>query len=323
MFKMPPKTINAITLILVSFVTIIYTGCNSASSSNGKKELISFKSFNGISYSEVARRQLNGLSFNEYGYQLEPQWKLQFVSDDSVSIYSPTKKQFINFPLTRGYDSVFNAARSWLKIKKMSKDSIVMEILKARGDSIDISGAKVYMLFYADNYVKNVLHTDTATLRHPSRKDTLFVKSLVVKANKNITKAFAARQPVQLISKSPLVTIKQWHTKPDIMNNFDSSDDYLDPTFDITINKAYQDFNYSFSVYVDNKGQMYYRIPLIDFMGDKDAKQSYISISQSIMNSYLKYYLKVMPGTTLGMPHASVISVHVEGKVAAPSIAKN
>jgi hypothetical protein len=315
----PIKCLSAVLLLIGS---LINTGCNNASSKSNKKELISFKPFNGISYSEVARRQKNGLSFNEYGYQLEPQWKLQFVSDDSVSVFSPTKNHFINFPLTRGYDSVFNAARSWLKIKQMTKDSIIMEILQAKGDSIDISGSKVYMLFYADNYVKNVLHTDTATLRHPSRKDTLFVKSLVVKANQNITKAFAARQPVQLISKSPLVTVKQWHTKPDIMNNFDSSDDYLDPTFDITINKAYQDFYYSFSVYVDNKGQMDYRIPLIDFMGDKDAKQSYISTSRSIMNSYLKYYLQTISGSTLGFMHASTISLHVRGKTTAPEADK-
>src|SRR5689334_22337594 len=130
MFKITRKTINALTLIILGIVTLIYTGCNSsANSGNSKKELISFKAFNGINYSEVARRQKNGLSFNEYGYQLEPQWKMKFVSDDSVSIFSPTKNQFINFPLTRGYDSVFNAARSWLKIKKITKDSIIMEIL--------------------------------------------------------------------------------------------------------------------------------------------------------------------------------------------------
>jgi hypothetical protein len=301
-------------LLLVT--VIAYSGCKDLGRAK-EKHLISFKEFNGIDYSEVARRQKNGLSFNEYGYQLEPQWKMKFVSDDSVSIFSPTKNTFINFPLTRGYDSIFNAARSWLKIKKMSKDSIVMEILQAKGDSIDINGSKVYMLFYADSYVKNVLHTDTSILRHPSRKDTLFVKGLAAKANSNIAKAFSARQPVQLISKSPLVSVKQWHTKPDIMNKFDASDDYLDPTFDIIINKAYQDFYYSFSVYVDSKGQMFYRIPLIDFMGNEDTKQAYIRVSQSIMKSYLQYYLKVVPGSTLGFVHASTVSVHVEGRTAA------
>ena len=299
-------------LLLIAVIT--YSGCKDPRAK--EKHLVTFSAYNGINYSEVARRQKNGLSFNEYGYQLEPQWKLKFVSDDSVSVFSPTKNTFINFPLTRGYDSIFNAARSWLKIKKMSKDSIVMEILQAKGDSIDINGSKVYMLFYADNYVKNVLHTDTSILRRPSRKDTLFVKGLVAKANSNIAKAFSARQPVQLISKSSQITVKQKVTKPDINNNFDSSDDYLDPNFDITINKAYKDFYYSFEICVDDKGQMHYVRPLIGF-SDKDFKDTYIRLSQGIMSSYLQYYFKVVPGSTLGFAHASTISVHVEGRMAA------
>ena len=302
--------------VLLLITVITYSGCKDPGRAK-EKQLISFKEFNGIDYSEVARRQKNGLSFNEYGYQLEPQWKMKFVSDDSVSIFSPTKNTFINFPLTRGYDSIFNAARSWLKIKKMSKDSIVMEILQAKGDSIDINGSKVYMLFYADNYVKNVLHTDTSILRHPSRKDTLFVKGLAAKANSNIAKAFSARQPVQLISRSSQITVKQKITPPDITNNFDPSDDYLDPNFDITINKAYKDFYYSFEVCVDDKGQMHYVKPLIDFSMSDDFKDTYIRLSQGIMKSYLQYYLKIVPGSTLGFAHASTISVHVEGRTAA------
>jgi len=306
--------IKYLSAVLLLITVITYSGCKDPRAK--EKHLISFSAYNGINYSEVARRQKNGLSFNEYGYQLEPQWKLKFVSDDSVSVFSPTKNTFINFPLTRGYDSIFNAARSWLKIKKMSKDSIVMEILQAKGDSIDINGSKVYMLFYADNYVKNVLHTDTSILRHPSRKDTLFVKGLVAKANSNIAKAFSARQPVQLISKSSQITVKQKVTKPDITNNFDSSDDYLDPNFDITINKAYKDFYYSFEVCVDDKGQMHYVRPLIGF-SDKDFKDTYIRLSQGIMSSYLQYYFKVVPGSTLGFAHASTISIHVEGRTGA------
>ena len=307
--------IKYLSAALLLIIVITHSGCKDPGKAKEKK-LISFKEFNGIDYSEVARRQKNGLSFNEYGYQLEPQWKMKFVSDDSVSIFSPTKNTFINFPLTRGYDSIFNAARSWLKIKKMSKDSIVMEILQAKGDSIDINGSKVYMLFYADNYVKNVLHTDTSILRHPSRKDTLFVKGLAAKANQNIAKAFSARQPVQLISRSSQITVKQKITPPDITNNFDSSDDYLDPNFDITVNKAYKDFYYSFEVCVDDKGQMHYVRPLIAF-SDKDFKDTYIRLSQGIMKSYLQYYLKIVPGSTLGFAHASTISVHVEGRTAA------
>ncbi len=303
---------------LLILFSMIHAGCNGPGSSKGKKELISFRAYNGINYSEVARRQKNGLSFNEYGYQLEPQWKLKFVSDDSVSIYSPTKKAFINFFLTRGYDSIFNAARSWLKVKKITKDSIIMEIIKAQGDSLDISGSKVYMLFYADNYTKNVLHSDTATIRRPSRKDSLFIHSLVTKANADYRKAFAARQPVQLISKSPQVKVVYQTTKPSIENNFDTSDDYLDPTFYITINKAYSDFYYSFTVYVDEHGNMHYGAPLIQLgLSGPGYESGYIRMSTGVMDSYLKYYLNVIPGSTLGMTHSSMISVHVEGKTEA------
>ncbi|MEN0055302.1 MAG: hypothetical protein AAGC65_16625 [Mucilaginibacter sp.] len=323
MFTTIRKTIKASIFILLGVITIIYTSCNSASSNSNKhnKELISFKSIQGIGYTEVQRLQRNGLAINEYGYQLEPQWQINFVSDDSASVYSPIKKRFLNFPLTRGSDSIFNAARAWLKVKKMNKDSLILEILKAKNDSIEVNGSKVYMTFYADDYIKNVLHSDTGILRRPSRRDTLFVKGIVAKANKDITKAFAARQVVTFQSRSPQVSVNQERTVPNELNNFDTADDYLGPTFDITINKAYKEFYYSFSVCVDDKGQMHYVKPLIGFT-EEDYKQSYIRLSKQIMETYLKYYLNVKPGTTLSMPHASVISLHVEGKVAAAETAK-
>jgi hypothetical protein len=303
-----------LTLLLINATIIV--GCNNNPrivKHNGEKDLISFKSIEGISYTEVNRRQKNGLSFNEYGYQLEPQWKINFVSDDSVSIYSLNKKRFFNFPLSRGYDSVFNTIRTWLKVKKMSKDSLVLEMLKAQNDTVDIAGAGVYMTFYADNYVKNVLRSDTTILRRVSRKDSLFIKSLVIKANTDIKKAFAARQPVAFISKSPSIKVEKWKKEGDLLNNFDTSDDYFDPTYNITINKAHTNFYYSFSVYVDDKGQMHYGEPLIAFL-DEGFRKNYVHLSQSVMNSYLKYYLQVIPGKTLNIPHTSLINIHVEGK---------
>lgn len=316
MLSINKKTLKLVGFTLLTAISIIQTGCGG--SNKGKKQLIDFKPYNGINYSEVSRRQKNGLSFNEYGYQLEPQWKMKFVSDDSVSIYSPTKKAFINFPLTRGYDSIFNAARSWLKVQKISKDSLVLEIIKQKGDSLDIKGTKVYMRFFADNYVKNVLHSDTSILRHPSRQDTLYIQSLAVKANRDYKKAFSARQPVELISKSPQVKVTRRTTKPEIENNFDPSDDYLDPTYDIVINKAYKDFYYSFTMYVDDKGGMYYGIPLIDLgLSGPEFEQAYSRVASGIMDSYFKFYLTVKPGSTLGIVHSSMISVHVEGKTAA------
>jgi len=305
------KVIKFSTLLFFILSSLIYAGCRRAGIQQ-KRELISFRSLNGIDYTEVRRQMKNGLSFNEYGYQLEPQWKLKFISDDSVNIYSPVKDKFLNFPLSRGYDSIFNAARSWFKVRKMNKDSLVFEILKAANDTIDVSGAKVFMTFYSNKYIKDVLHSDSTTLRHPSRKDTLFIRKLVAKANSNPANAFAARQPAKFISKSPLATIEVQHTKPDMMNNFDTSDDYLDPEYYITIKKAYQDFYYSFTIIIDDKGQLHYGKPLVMLM-DASIARSYIHLSQAVMNSYLNYYFKVEPGTTLGMPHTSVVSVHVKG----------
>jgi hypothetical protein len=280
---------------------------------NGEKDLISFKSVQGIGYTEIARRTADGLSFNEYGYQLEPQWRINFVSEDSASIYSPTKKEFINFPLTRGYDSVFNTALTWLKVKQMSKDSIRLEILEAYADTVDINGSKTYMTFYADNYIKNVLHSDTSTLRKASRKDTLYIKKLTDIANKNYKKAFAGRQPVELKSRDPFVKVKKWKTKSEPLYHTDISDDYMNPTYDIAINKAYANFYYSFTIFVDTKGEMHYGKPLIPFF-DESFKDTYVHLSKEILDSYLKYYLEVKPGSTLGIVHASEINVHVDGK---------
>jgi hypothetical protein len=137
-----------------------------------------------------------------------------------------------------------------------------MEILIQQGDSLDVKGTKVFMRFYADNYIKNVLHTDTSTLRRPSSKDTSFIRSLSAKSNADYTKAFSARQPAIITSKSPLVMVSRRTTKPDILNNFDNSDDYLDPTYDIVIKNAFKDFYYSFTMYIDDKGNLYFGIPL-------------------------------------------------------------
>ncbi len=310
-------------IILLLIITILGAGCKRKGivAHNGPKDLISFKSIQGITYTEVARRMKNGLSFNEYGYQLEPQWKMSFISDDSTRIYSPIKKQLINFPLSRGYDSIFNTARTWLKVRKMNKDSMVIEILKYKDELIDVTGAKVYMVFYADNYIKNTLHSDSTILRRPSHSDTAYISKLVSKANSNYEKAFSARQPVQIISKSSMIRVEQRKTEPTMENNFDTSDDYLDPTFDIVINKAYRDFYYSFSMYVDDKGNMIYERPLVPFT-DEGFKIAYIKESQDIMNTYFKYFFKIIPGSTLGMPHTSIISIQVRGVTTAPKTAK-
>lgn len=276
-----------------------------------EKGLISFKPFFGISYTEVHRRMANGLSFNQYGYQLKPEWRMRFISNDSISIYSPDKKRFLNFPVSRGYDSIFNTARTWLRARKMTKDSLLLEILIPRGDSLDIKGAKVYMTFYANNYIKNVLHTDAEKLKHPSKKDTLFVKDLVQASIKDYKKAFAATEPVKFISKTPTAEAKQQVTEATIFNQF-NPEDYLNPAFDITVKKAYANFFYTFTMIVDEKGDLHYGKPLIAFT-EEQFKQSYIRTSQAIMNGYLKAYFDIVSGKTLNMAHSSEVTINIRG----------
>jgi hypothetical protein len=313
---MTPKT-NLPNLCLLFIILFTIQACKENPNivkHRGERDLISFKAVQGINYTEVSRRLANGLSFSKDGYQLEPQWRINFVSSDSASIYSPTKGTFINFPLTRGYDSIFNTARTWLKVKAMNKDSLKLEVVKSYGDTVDTRGAKVYMYLYADSYIKNTLHSDTATLKRPGKKDTLYIKNLAAIADKDFNKAFAARQPVQLISKSPTVKVKKWNAKGDLLNHFDVSADYMTPHYDVVINKAYESFYYSFSIFIDTDGVMHYGKPLVFVVGES-VRNTYIKHSKAIMESYLKYYLVVKPGSTLGIVHASEINVHVTGKV--------
>ena len=58
---------------------------------------LSFKSIEGIAYTEVHRTLPNGLSFDDNGFQTEPGYQITFLNNDSASVYSPDKKAFINF----------------------------------------------------------------------------------------------------------------------------------------------------------------------------------------------------------------------------------
>lgn len=298
---------------LCAIALICAVGCKPNPRLRENKIPISFKRIRGIGFTEVDRRLKNGLSFNEYGYHLAPEWRLKFLSDDSVSLYSPAAKRFFNFPLACGIDSVFNTARSFLKIRHMSKDSLIFELLEAHNDTLNISGTKVYMIFYADNYIANSLHSTAVKLQHANKKDSTYIKSLVAKANADSTKVFAALQPVLLLSKSPSLQITKRKTIASFLdNNYNTSADYMDPQYDIVINKAYTDFYYSFSAYVNKDGVMSYCKPLAMF-SDERYRDQYIKISKAIMDSYLKLYVKNSAGETLGIPHTSLISLHVKG----------
>ncbi|OOQ58630.1 hypothetical protein [Mucilaginibacter pedocola] len=303
-------------LLLLLSATIVFAGCDYNNPRLRKnKKPISFSSVEGITFTEVSRKQKNGLSFNEQGYHLAPEWRLRFEPKDSVALYSPEKKQFVNFPLSRGIDSIFATSHSFFKMLHMSKDSMVLDMLQAKDDTLDRTNSAVRMTFYADNYIKNNLHATIDQARHVSHADSVFLKKLIGRANADIKNAFAAQQPVNFISKRPAMQVSFWHRTPKLYyNNYDYADNYMTPTFDITLSKAYKHFDYSLSVFVDAKGQITYRMPMVGFYGDDQAAANYVKISKFILDNYLKPNLTVVPGQTLGIPHTSIVTLHIHGR---------
>jgi hypothetical protein len=269
------------------------------------------KKIKGIHFTEVRRVFDNGLSFSPVGYQLIPEWRISFPSVDSVNIYSPRKGHFLNAPVVFDHDSIFNVAWAWLKLKYIKKDSIQFMVLHVDGHLIIDEKVHVYMTFYSNDYIKNVLHSDTNKLWKPSRKDTAYIKTKALQANTIIDSAFAGTTPAVLKAKSPLISIKKEVTPPDDINGGKLYDDYLSPTYDIVIHHAYEDFSYSYTAFVDEQGTITFRKSLV-FLS-REFADSWITAMKGITDGYLKLYLNVKPGKTLGIPHSSIIFLNVVG----------
>ncbi len=265
----------------------------------------------GIPYTEVRRSFDNGLSFHYTGFQLEPEWKLTFTSDTTVKIYSPLKKDYIHYPMYYSHATVFNFAREWLRIKTLTPDSLVFELLEVENKVVLKKPQKVYMTFYADRYIRETLGTDAATLRKPSRKDSLYIRERAVRAIADPGKAFPARQPVRMRSLSPALTVKKIH-QTDVLANVEPMDAYMLPKYHIKISKAYRDFGYYFSVTVDEHGRISFKRFLQQV--DPEFLDRKTRVVQGIIDVYLKNLMKTEPGSTLGITHPSVVSVYVSGK---------
>ncbi|MBW4890377.1 hypothetical protein KXQ82_11640 [Mucilaginibacter sp. HMF5004] len=272
----------------------------------------SFKSVFGIKFTEVKRVFDNGLSFAQNGYQMRPDWQLTFVSTDSVNIYSPGKKIFLNCPVAFDHDSVFNVAWAWIKLRKLSKDSMVFQVLHVENQVISDTKSNMFMTLYADDYIKNKLHTTAQQLQHPSRKDTLYIKKRIAEVTNITDSAFSATEQAILKSKSATLILEQ--VKPDVDPGSmeEPLPTYMLPEYNISISKAYDDFYYSFSVIIDAKGEMqFYRSTTV--LMPEFAERTKKTI-RAIIAGYLKHYLDITPGKTLGMPHASMILLNMTGK---------
>ena len=265
----------------------------------------------GIKYTEVRRRFDNGLSFSPVGYQLVPEWRISFPSMDSVNIFSPKKQRFLNAPVVFDHDSVFNVAWAWLRLKYMTRDSMEFVVLHVHDNIIQDEKVHVFMTFYSNSYISNVLHSDTNKLWRPTRKDTLFIQAKTQAAHKNPEDFFAGTEPPVLTAKSSLVSVSKEAVHPDEVNGGKSYDAYLSPTYNIVIRKAYDDFGYTFTAYVDEKGTLTFRKSGQLIM--PEFRESTIAAMKGITDGYLKLYLNVKPGKTLGIPHSTIVFLNVNG----------
>lgn len=310
---MPKKLI----IILIAACGFLLS-CNSKPQSTEEKRKstrkLSFESIKGIKYYEVKRRFSTGLSFNEMGFQQEPSWIIQFVSNDSLLAYSPQKLKMQGFHLHYDHGDVYNFAKEWFRIKSISKDSVLMQRLQLSKREIakDIR-SDVNITYYAQDYIEKTLKTTPEHLQKPTKADTLYIKQLSEKSNRNPSNpdsAFAGRQPVVLKPVSDMIRVEKL-SSVDKLNGKTEAYDYLFPRYRIDISRAYQDFGYEFSVVVDAGGKMHLHTFGNVLPENREPRKKTL---EAIINVYLQHLLKITPGKTLGIPHSSEINLLISGK---------
>jgi hypothetical protein len=285
------------------FLTVTSAACKYDKPTDRNR--ISFKSVAGINYIEVKRRFGDGLSVSKYGYGLTPSWKLSFYSDDSAKVFSPDANAFLGFHVTLDHDSLFHVARSWFRAKKITKDSLVVQVMKVQSKVIYLDKSQVFLTFYSDKYIRDVLHTVPQALMGKTRNDTLFIKHRVAEVNTNPDSGFIATNSPVFISRTPLATVKKIEVKASVMNNYDN---YDLPKYDITIKNKYKNFSYpELVVVVDYKGKINYLYSMwaLSPGGDETIKV--------IMDNYVKTYFNITPGNTFGINHNSYAFINLKG----------
>jgi hypothetical protein len=267
-----------------------------------------------IRYTEVKRRFSNGLSFDSMGFQQEPSWIIQLKNADTMMAYDPGKKIMQGFYLQYDHGDVYNFAKEWFRFKLISKDSLVFQRLQVTRKEIaaDIR-SDVNMTFYADSYIKNVLHTNAEKLQRPTKADTAFISKLVARANRNPDKTdsvFAARQVAVLSPLDNRITVERL-SSVDPLNGKTQAYDYLYPKYRLVIPDAYKDFAYEFNILVDEKGKLRLGNFFTNLPEFREVRKKVLA---GITSVYLQNLLKIKPGSTLGMPHTSEVTVTVTGR---------
>ncbi|WP_231425604.1 hypothetical protein [Pedobacter sp. Leaf250] len=298
--------------IQIFFLMLMLSAC----SSKNKKNDASLRDFEfapvkGIRYEEVKRRFSDGLSFNKQGFMQKPSWIIEVVSEDTMSAWSPQKQIMQNFYLQYDHGNVYNFAEEFFKVKHISKDSLVFQRVQVDGKVIaDDIRSDVNMTFYAQNYIKNKLKTTAQILQRPSKADTIYIEKRSNEVNRTDSTAFAATEPVQFLPKSKIVKVEKFSTADKLLKRT-SAYDYIFPKYRIEINRAYKDFAYECFALVDYTGRM----KILSVNGVlPEAAEPKKKMMQGVADIYIRNLFDVAPGTTLGIPHNSEITVMIVGK---------
>ncbi|MDY0905297.1 hypothetical protein [Pedobacter sp. CFBP9032] len=294
------------------FIVLMLSACNSKSKKNDATlRDFTFAPVKGIRYEEVKRRFSNNISFNKDGFMQEPSWIIEVAAEDTMMAWSPQKQIMQKFYLQYDHGNVYNFAEEFFKVKHISKDSLVFQRIQVDGKVIaDDIRSDVNMTFYAQTYIKNKLKTTASVLQRPTKADTLFIKKRSAEVNRTDTAAFAARVPVQFIPKSKIVKAEKF-SSVDKLQKRTSAYDYMFPKYRIEIQRAYKDFAYECLAVVDYTGNM--KILTVNGVLP-EAAEGKKRMMQGVADIYIRNLFNVIPGTTLGIPHNSEITVMIVGK---------
>jgi len=299
-------------ILRLFFFVLMLSACNSKSKKNDATlRDFSFAPVKGIRYEEIKRRFSNNISFNKEGFMQEPSWIIEVAAEDTMMAWSPQKQIMQKFYLQYDHGNVYNFAEEFFKVKHISKDSLVFQRIQVDGKVIaDDIRSDVNMTFYAQTFIKNKLKTKASVLQKPTKADTLFIKQRSAEVNSTDTAAFAARVPVQFIPKSKIVKAEKF-SSVDKLQKRTSAYDYMFPKYRIEIQRAYKDFAYECLAVVDYTGNM----KIITVNGVlAEAVEGKKRMMQGVADIYIRNLFNVIPGTTLGIPHNSEITVMIVGK---------
>jgi hypothetical protein len=283
-----------------------------AQQATNSEESLTLRDVNGIRFYEVKRRFSNGLSFNKDGFMLVPTWIIEYKAPDTMLAYSPEKKGMEAFYLQFDHGRVYNFAREFFRIKAISKDSMVLQRLQVNARVVEKGEVSdVNCTYYTRNYIENVLKTTVGELQRPTAADTAYIKKLAEATYRhpaNPDTAFAATEPVVFTPNSKNVKVEKLAYTGDAEAR--QSYAYMYPEYRIEINKSYREMRFRFSMVVDTKGNLHVNRIEGVLPADMPARKKLI---QGIADVYLKNLFFIKPGTTLGIPHASEVTINLVG----------